>query len=309
VAAAGIEVAVNYPAALPPSPGKDKHKTFADVVFVAGAQNPADSTAFASMALVEMGGGLPRFVVPRSLVAPLEDLAGRTILVPQDETRSGTLALSALDEILDLGHSANLAILEPGRSPSNETQDLIGEFCRKLRRPLLVNGDVLAGGGEDLGVLRDRPDPTVLVLQPSELFRLVEAIGSGASTDPVPCTQALAKDLGAFVVLRGKPPLIGLPDGRVFIDLIDKFTGEYARGCNVLPGAIGAMWELGLSPEEAIRTALFIHGLAGEMVARNTGQPKPNARLIVEAIPSAIRMLRDTYASMMSGHQGAIEVI
>jgi NAD(P)H-hydrate epimerase len=309
VASAGIEVAINEPAPLPSSLGEDVAKPAEDVLFVAGGQNPVDSTAFASMALTEIGGNPSRLAIPCSLVSSVEGIAGRVVLLPQAETGTGTLALDALEDLVDLGRSARLVVLEPGRSPSRETGELIRRFCEHLQTPLLLDGDVLLGGNGDLGAIRHRTSPTILVLRPTEMSHLIEPTLAEIERDPLGCTQDLAEDLRAIVVLRGRPTLIGMPDRSVFVDLIDRFLGFHTGWCNVLPGVIGAIWGLGLTPEEAVRTAVFLHGLAGDLAAQKDGEAGVTSRQIVERMPEAFQALRDDFRRVTAHYPGAIEVI
>jgi NAD(P)H-hydrate epimerase len=229
--------------------------------------------------------------------------------MPQDETDSGTLALSCLDELLDLGQAAPLVILGPGLSPSEETRELTRRICEHLEKPLLLSGDALVGGFEDLGVIRRRTGSTVLVLQPSDMSRLTERTLAEMQTDPLASVQDLCEDLGAIVVLWGKPALMGLPDRRVYVDVTDRFLGFHEGWCNVLPGAIGAMCELGLPLEEAVQTGVFLRGLAGDLAARERGEDRVTARQIVQALPSAIKAFREDYLGISTNFHGAIEVI
>jgi NAD(P)H-hydrate epimerase len=309
IATADIKVAISAPVMLPPPHGEGVTESLGDVLFVAGAKNPVDSTAFASMALAEIAGSPARFAIPRSLVSSVESLAGKVVVMPQDETNAGTLALSCLDELLDLSQAASLVILGPGLSPSEETRELTRRICEHLEKPLLLSGDALVGGFEDLGVIRRRTGSTVLVLQPSDMSRLTERTLAEMQTDPLASVQDLCEDLGAIVVLWGKPALMGLPDRRVYVDVTDRFLGFHEGWCNVLPGAIGAMCELGLPLEEAVQTGVFLRGLAGDLAARERGEDRVTARQIVQALPSAIKAFREDYLGISTNFHGAIEVI
>ena len=309
IASADIEVAISTPVMLPPPHREGFAESRGDVLFIAGFQSPVDSTAFASMALAEIAGGLARFAVPRSLVPSVEGLAEKVVVMPQDETDTGTLALSCLGELLDLSQAAPLVILGPGLPPSEETRELTRRICEHLEQPLLLSGDTLAEGFEGLDVIRRRTGSTILVLQPSEMSQLTERTLPEIQTDPLASVQDLCEDLGAIVVLRGKPALMGLPDRRVYVDVTDRFLGFSEGWCNVLPGAIGAMCKLGLPLEEAVRTGVSLRGLAGDLATRERGENRVTARQIVQALPRAINVFREDYAGISANFHAAIEDI
>jgi NAD(P)H-hydrate epimerase len=309
IANADIKVEVSRPAMLPPSQGTDLTDSARDVLFIAGAQNPVDSTAFASMALVEIAGRPARFALPRSLESSVEGLAGKIVLSPQEETDTGTLALGCLDELLHLGQNADLVVFGPGRSPAEETQELTRRFCERVESPLLLIGDELAEGCDDIALVRRRAGSTIWLLQPSEMSRLGSGTLAGGKSDLVGAIQGLSEELGAIMVLRANPVLIGLPNGRVLVDLTDRFLGLPAGRCNVLPGVVGAMCRLGLPLEDAVRTGVFLRGLAGNLSASERGDRRITARQIVGALPRAIKAFREDYPATTANFHGAIEVI
>jgi NAD(P)H-hydrate epimerase len=309
IADAGIKVGMNQPAMLPATEGVGRNKPFRDVLFVAGAQNPVDSTAFGSMALVEIVGKPAKFVIPRSLVSAVESFAGKIHLLPQDETETGTLAFSCLEEVLRLGNEADLVILGPGLSTSQETRELTRRLCENLERPLLLNGNVLGEGAENVSEIKRRRGPTIWLLQELEISRLVDGSTGKAPDDALGCVQRLSQETGALVALRATPALIGLPDGGVFVDLTDRFLGSPSGRCNVLPGLIGALCRLGLPLEEAVRTGVFLRGLAGDLAARSEGEDRPSARQLVQALPAAIKALREDYSGVTSQLHGRIEIV
>jgi NAD(P)H-hydrate epimerase len=309
IAKAGIEVETNEPVLLPfPGEGRSADSG-GDIFFVAGARNPIDSTAFSSMALVEVAGSPARFAVPRSLVSAMEGLSGKIILVPQDETDTGTFALSSLEKLLSLGQQADLVILGPGVSPSEETRELTRRLCEELEGPLLLNGNIFPEGAGDLALVGRRRAPTIWLLQPPEMARLSNSMADKSGKDPIASVQTLCAEADAIVVLRSRPVLIGLPEGRVFVDLTDRFLGSNGERCNVLPGLIGAMTRLGLPPEEAVRNGVFLRGVAGDLAAQRAGEEIPTGRQIVQALPVVIKALREDFSGTLANLHGTMELV
>jgi ADP-dependent NAD(P)H-hydrate dehydratase / NAD(P)H-hydrate epimerase len=185
----------------------------------------------------------------------------------------------------------------------------VRQLVAKIPRPLLVDGDGLTAVAADLKVIRRRAEPTVLTPHPGEAARLAGCTIDEISADPVASVQRLAADNGAMVVLKGAHSLIGMPDGRVFINTSGNAGLATAGSGDVLTGAIAAMYGLGLELEEAVKAGVFVHGLAGDFAADEIGEDGVTARDVLEHLPEAVAALREDYEAVTEDCCGAVAVV
>lgn len=306
---AEIEVAVNDPSPLP-ARLVDGHKgSFGDVLFIAGARNYFGAPTLASKSLLKAGGGYVRLAAPRSIVPFLAGLASEVVFAPQDETEAGSLALGALDGLLELSRLTDFVVLGPGLSSVEETQDLVRRLTAAIDRPILIDGDGITAVSGTLDTIRGRSAATVLTPHPGEMSRIAGRPLAEITSDPIPVVQDIAEDLGAILVFKGAHTLIGLPDRRVYINLSGNSGMASAGSGDVLTGTVAAMHGLGLPPEKAVRTGVFLHGFAGDLAASAQGEDGITAGDILEHLPAATMAYRREYSEITADCYGVIEVI
>lgn len=305
-----ITAETNEPAPLPPR-RPDGHKgSFGDALFVAGAAGYYGAPAFSALAHLRAGGGYARLAAPQSVVPHLATIAPEVVFVPQAETPERALSLEALDGLLELAARLDFTVVGPGLSLHDEAQELARRLVAAVPGPVLVDGDGLTALAADPGLLRNRPaGTTVLTPHPGEMARLTGLSVAGITADPIPVLQRTAGDLGCIIVLKGAHSLIGLPDGRVFINGSGNSGMATAGSGDVLTGTISAVSGLGLDLEAAVRTGVFLHGHAGDLAAAEEGEDGMTARSIAGALPAAVADYRERYGELVADCCGMIRLL
>jgi NAD(P)H-hydrate epimerase len=95
------------------------------------------------------------------------------------------------------------------------------------------------------------------------------------------------------VVLKGHQTLIADPDGHVNVNPTGN-PGMATGGMgDVLGGMIAAFLARGIDPFEAACAAVYLHGLAGDILAETQGDTGLAALDLAEAVPLAIQRVRN----------------
>ena len=269
---AELTVATSDPVPLPQRAG-DAHKGAAGkVLFIAGAAQYLGAPYFSAYSFLKCGGGLSYLAAPKLIVPYIGGKASELVFVPQPETAAGSLALSSKRELLALAAQMKMVVLGPGLSLNAETQELVRELAAELTCPLLIDGDGLTAVAARPEVVRNRTAPTILTPHPGEMARLLNASIAEIVADRVSVLEKACQQFNATIVLKGAHTQIGVADGRVFINLSGNSGMATAGSGDLLTGVISAAYCAGLELEDAVRTGVFLHGLAGDLAAEKTGK-------------------------------------
>lgn len=290
-----IKVEISQPADLPPRDEKGHKGTFGDVLFIAGASSYLGAPYFSAMSFLKAGGGYSRLAAPSSITPFIANKGSEIVFVPLEETSSVSAALSNKQKLLELSEQVEMVVLGPGLSLNQETQELVRQLAREIKKPVLIDGDGITAVSEDMSCVKERRYPTILTPHPGEMSRLAGASIKEVLANQIPLVQNQAKNLNASIVLKGAHSLIACPDERVFINMSGNPGMATAGSGDVLTGTIAAMFGLGLDLEEAVKTGVFLHGFSGDLAAVDKGEDGITAQDILDYLPEAVKLYRENY--------------
>lgn len=304
-----INTEINIPPWLPERKDGGHKNEFGSVLFIAGASSYFGAPYFSAASFLKAGGGYSRLASTPEVCRVAAQKGSEIVFIPLEETKAGSIALKNKDRLLELSEIVDMVVLGPGLSLEEETQQLVRELVISLKKPLLVDGDGLTALRLDLDRLASREEPTVLTPHPGEMSRLADMPVSHIKKNSISVAGESAADWNSVVVLKGAHSLIAYPGGKVLINLSGNSGMATAGSGDVLTGTIAAMFGLGLAWEDAVRTGVFIHGLAGDLAAEEKGPDGMTAGDILENLPFAVEMFRENYEEVLEDYYGKIYII
>ncbi|MCP4112056.1 MAG: NAD(P)H-hydrate dehydratase [Desulfobacteraceae bacterium] len=288
-----LKIEINNPVRLPKR-NRNGHKgDFGEVLFIAGASGYFGAPYLAAMSFLKAGGGYSRLAAPASVIPHIGARGNEIVFIPQKETSLGGISLENKNTLLELSEKMDMIVLGPGLSLDEETQQIARELAKETDKPLLIDGDGITALCKDLNIIRQRKADTILTPHMGEMSRITNMGTQEISVGKTDILQRVARDLNSIIVLKGAHSLIGYPDESVFINMSGNSGMATAGSGDVLAGTIAGMFGLGLSVSEAVKKGVFIHGLSGDIAARDKGEDGITARDILDCLPSAVKADRE----------------
>lgn len=243
------------------------------------------SRGMAGAALLSAGGalrsGLGKLTVhtPGANVAVLQ--AGRPeAVLSVDPSES---CFSCVPEV----EMYNAVAVGPGLGLEEETAEALADLLAAMPRgkPLVVDADGLNLIARRLPLLRKLPPGTILTPHPKELERILGDCQNAYAR--LQMARELAQATHVLIVLKGAYTATIFPDRSVHFNTTGNPGMATAGSGDVLTGVLLSLLAQGYAPREAALLGVYLHGLAGDLAAREVGMRGMTASDLVRFLPRA----------------------
>ena len=121
------------------------------------------------------------------------------------------------------------------------------------------------------------------------MSRLTRKTVKDVQADRIGIAQKFAVDYNLIVVLKGAGTIIALPDGSTFINTTGNPGMASAGTGDVLAGMAAGLLAQNITPADASKAAVYLHGFAGDRVSQEKSQVSLIASDLIEVIPSMFK--------------------
>lgn len=277
---------------------KDAHKgTFGHLLVVAGSLGKSGAAALCGRAALKTGAGLVTVATASSALAGVARSMMELMTEPLAETGAGTIDERALPRILELLRGKDGVLIGPGLSTDPSTARLVLELLPKVEVPMVLDADALNIIAADRSVLKRLKAPAVLTPHPGEFGRLTGLAASEVLKRRLELVPAFASSHRVHLVLKGYRTLVAVPDGRVFVNPTGNPGMATGGSGDVLSGMLAAQAVQEKDILGAALSAVFVHGLAGDLAADSLSEKAVTASDLIRFLPRALKELEGTAAS------------
>lgn len=275
----------------------EAHKgNFGHVLVLGGSVGKTGAAGMAAKAALRAGAGLATVATPGSALPVIATLGMEIMTEPLPETDSGTISLRALKEgLLDaLVEGKSVLAVGPGLGREAETMELVREVVNRYSVPVVLDADGLNAFSGCMKTLQAGGRIRVLTPHPGEMGRLTGQKTSEVVAHRLDVAREFAGRHGVQLVLKGFRTLTASPDGQVWVNPTGNPGMATGGSGDVLTGIVAALLAQypDRSPTEVTAASVYLHGLAGDIAARELGEASVIAGDILEALPRAYQDLK-----------------
>lgn len=270
----------------------DTHKgNYGHVLVLGGSVGLTGAVCLAASAALKIGSGLVTVGIPRLTNSIFEIKLTEVMSFPLSDNR-GYIIPKALNEVKQILNKINSIVLGPGASLKTCTRRFILKILEQIDKPMVIDADAINVVADDIDVLKHRKAKN-LVLTPhlGEFSRLIKLDKDNINRDRKELVKDFSLRYNLVLVLKGYHTLVGY-NGEVFENSTGNPGMATAGAGDVLSGIISGLIAQKLDCFEASKLGVYLHGLAGDLAAKDKTENCLIASDIIEYLPQAIKLVQ-----------------
>lgn len=278
---------------------KSYKNNYGHILVVAGSYNMPGAGVLCANSAISAGAGLVTFAFPKSAYnAVVKNIKPEIMLLPLDD-KNGMISLKAKKSILNFINDIKVSsvVIGCGIGKKNPVTNIIKSIIKKHKIYVIIDADGL-NVFEPLqknGIIKDFKNAKAEIIvtpHPKEFERISGVKNIQSLTERKNNAKLFAKNNATICVLKGHKTVVS--DGnRIYVNNTGNPGMATAGSGDVLSGMISAFVcnkneDLMLK----VATAVYVHGLAGDIGAKKKTQVSLIASDIIENIPKAVRRIK-----------------
>ena len=253
-------------------------------LIVAGSYGMAGAAILATKACLRSGIGKVCVRTPKLNYQIMQISVPEAVLVMDNDEKVFSESTDANDyEAVAIG---------PGLGQAENTAVAMMAQLKRTQCPIVADADALNILSSHQAWMQQLPRHIIMTPHLKEMDRL---IGNACNGDYERLTKAceMAARHEAYIIMKGHHTAICTPEGRVFFNDTGNSGMATAGSGDVLTGIITGLLGRGYSEQEACILGVYLHGLAGDIAARELGKESLIASDIIDYLPKAFKLLEE----------------
>jgi hydroxyethylthiazole kinase-like uncharacterized protein yjeF len=259
----------------------DHKGTFGHALLVAGSLGKIGASVLASRAALRAGLGLCSVHTPKCGYTILQTAVPEA-MVSVDNHENYSTDVPLLDKYATVG-------IGPGIGLETQTIKAFSTVLEKFKKPMVIDADGLTILSRHRELLHLITPGSILTPHPKEFERLAGAWKN--DFERLEKQKRLALELKSIIILKGAFTSIATPEGNVFFNSTGNPGMATGGTGDVLTGILTGLLSQSYTSQEAALLGVFLHGLSGDLAAREIGMEGLVASDLVKFLPNAFKKL------------------
>ena len=267
---------------LPARPQNSNKGTFGKVLNIAGSKYMTGAAYLSSVAALRIGAGYVELISSEEVLRVVSNLAPEIVLAP-------------LEKLSETINNSSVLSIGCGLSTSQSAFEIFTTAIDNVNnKPLVIDAD-------GLNILSELDykfnKNTIITPHPKEAARLLDVNLDNVLENVESSSKNLAKKYNCITVLKTHKTIV--TDGKnIYKNSSGNSALAKAGSGDVLTGIISGLLAQKMKPFDAAVLGVYLHGIAGELAAKDLSEYGVLASDILSYIPFAIQNYLETTANL-----------
>lgn len=262
--------------------------TWGKILLIGGSGMYPGAITLAAAAAAHSGAGMLHVLTVSKAAATIILHCPEAIM---HAVEADSLTEEALQSLPDGLKGWDAILIGPGLGRTDAARALVLRVLKETSCPVVVDADaisVLAGHPEALATC---PHPVVITPHPGEMATLLGKETDHIQRHRMAAVQHAIERGGCTVILKGAGTLVAQGTRPIHVNVSGNPGMASAGTGDVLAGLLTSLIGQRLTPFNAARAAVWLHGHAGDIASMRMTEIAMNARDVIHALPYAFRLL------------------
>ncbi len=260
--------------------------TYGHALCVCGSMRMTGAAYLSVSGALRTGAGLVTAAFPLSAYPAIAPKLTEPLLLPLESNFEGTFAFSAMADIIEASKRANAMLIGCGIGFNKDTTKLVHNVIKEAKYPLIIDADGINALSTNIDILKEAQAPIVLTPHPGEMSRLCGKSVAEIIANPVAIAYEFAKKHNVTVVLKTANTVVCSPNTNgIYINATGNSGLARGGSGDLLAGMTVSLVAQGMSPFNAAVCAVYLHGLAADVVAEKTSMRGMLPSDVLNALP------------------------
>ena len=267
---------------------RDSHKgTYGRVGILSGSKGMAGAAVLNCNAALRSGSGLVKACVTEAIYCIVESMALEAITYAFDEQN---IDYDELDR--ELIQFSDVIATGSGCANMKRYGELLKFLAENSQKPLVIDAEGINLLTPD--ILNNHRQIMILTPHYGEMARLINKDPDYMRENIIEKAAEFARKYNAYLVLKGARTVIACPRGNSYVNTTGNPGMATAGSGDVLTGIIASLIGQKIEIPDALRAAVYIHGLAGDIGSSCAGEYSLIAGDIIRYLPEAFKAVMGT---------------
>lgn len=279
----------NFVKSVIPSKAPDSHKgNYGKILIICGCEKMPGACVMASEAAARTGVGIVQTASVERVVNVINQRLPEAMTEILKSDSEGYISVDEHEKIIKLSKRADAVLIGCGIGNTKNTAKLVKTLLKEINCPIILDADGINCIADSIDIIKEVGEKLILTPHPAEMGRLCGKTAAEIQSDRLGTVLDFVNNFKCVLVLKGAGTIIA-QKSKIAVNPNGNPGMAKGGSGDVLAGIISSLAAQKIPLFEAATAGTFLHGMSGDISAKNKSMQCMLAEDIIENLSGAFK--------------------